>query len=349
MEWLNNLFGGISKGVGGLVGNLFGGNKAPAGTGQSNMLNALGGPNQFMNAGLGGASGVTGQGGTNMMNFLGAPFQKMFGQGQVNPNYGGSGAMNAFLGGPNQFMAGSAGKGNTMNWAPKVGIPTQGVTGTQPEGSGTIQKLLGNMFSGTDMGKMGLGLGINALGQFMAPKVKTPNIMDNAAVQGLQNFDASANMNKQLDPAMLDALNRSIDINQQGEQKKLRDIYKNARPGSDYTTDSAYQSDWADMQRSQTLDRSDAIAQASFQNKGYNLQASQQELAAKQELAMLSVADIMNQTGMSAQEAQQFKQSFSNIGNMFMQKGMYPNDNQYGGVMNMFMPYLMSSLMGGGY
>ena len=156
------------------------------------------------------------------------------------------------------------------------------------------------------------GLGIMGAGNFIGGSPKLPSF-NTPEVEAYKNFHAGG-----ISPEAEASINRTVDINQDQQMKNLRDTYKNVRPGTDYTTDSAYQMDLANLQRKQTLDRSDAIANASL---GF----SQQEMQKASELAQLSIGEIMLRTGMEAEEASQIKQMFGNVGSMFMTKGLFPD------------------------
>lgn len=179
--------------------------------------------------------------------------------------------------------------------------------------TGGIGKSILDMF-GSDTGKIGAGLVSNLAGQAFAPKVNAPDISSLESVQNFRNYD-----NASLPSGVEDSINRSVDVQHQDEMKRLQDVYKNARPGTDYSTDSAYQRDLANLERRQTLNRADAQSNAL-------LQFNQQELGHLQELAQTDIYNIMIKLGMDAQEAEQFKQSFSNVGSMFLQSGLGLNN-----------------------
>lgn len=189
----------------------------------------------------------------------------------------------------------------------------------QAAGAGWMDK----MFKGTNPQQMALGMGVNALGQFMAPKTKSPNFNESPNVQALSQFQYD-----KLPGNAEAAINRNLDIQFEDQMKNLRNVYKNVRPGTDYTTDSAYQRDLANLQRNQTLNRADALA-------GPQLQYAQADQQRLMELANTDIAQIMMETGMSSQEAEQFKQSFSNIGTSLIDKGM-GKDDQWSELLKMF-------------
>jgi len=158
-------------------------------------------------------------------------------------------------------------------------------------------------------GKVAGGVGMMGLGNLFAPKVEAPNF-NTQAMQNYQNYNTGS-----LPPNVEAMINRTSQINEDQQLKQLQDVYRNARPGTDYTTDSAYQRDLANLNRSQTMNRADAQAQALM---GFN----QQELSRASELAQLSIAEIMYKTGMDAQEAQSIKEMFGNVGGMMVSSGL---------------------------
>lgn len=158
-------------------------------------------------------------------------------------------------------------------------------------------------------GKVLGGAGVMGLGQMFGGSPKHADF-NTQAMQNYQNYNTG-----KLPSNVEDMINRTSQINEDQATKQLRDVYKNARPGTDYTTDSAYQRDLANLQRTQTLNRSDAQAQALM---GF----SQQELSRAQDLAQKSIEEIMFNTGMDAQEAQSIKEMFGNVGGAMISSGL---------------------------
>lgn len=169
------------------------------------------------------------------------------------------------------------------------------------------------------------GLGIMGLGQLLSPKVQAPDFGNMQSVQNLQNWNSSAS--HPLDPNVAKSIQDSANIQNEQQLRNLRDTYKNARPGTDYTTDSAYQRDLANLNHQMSQNTSDAMANA-------QLSSNQQNLGNMTNLAGLDVGKAMTQYGQQAAQKQNFNQGFGNIGSMFLQKGLgMPN---YGGMMDMF-------------
>jgi hypothetical protein len=192
---------------------------------------------------------------------------------------------------------------------------------SQPERAG----LLDSIFPGGKSSGMA-GLASMAAGQLFAPKTpKVPNFTDLSSVKALQSFQPT-NF-KPMDPNLESSINRGLDIEHGRQLKQLQDVYRNARPGTDYTTDSAYQRDLNNLNSSQALNRSDSMAKANVQWMQTQLQASQQEMSKLSEIAQTDIAGIMAQLGMSAQEAENFKKMFSDVGTMFLNKGINKNQS----------------------
>jgi len=227
-------------------------------------------------------------------------------------------------GGPQPF--------NAFSQSPRNSI--QGVSsingGTMPA-KPKKTNFLDTIFSGGKENGL-LGMGLNLIGEFAGPKVgKVPDMSSIPSVQAMKNFNVRET--QPLSPDVEGSINRSVDIEHAAQTKRLRDIYKNARPGTDYTTDSAYQRDLANLERSQTLNRSDAMANASMENMRIQLGANEQEMAKLSELAQLDIGTIMANLGMDAEEANSFKEMFSNLGQPFLQKGL---GLDYGSVLKQF-------------
>lgn len=168
------------------------------------------------------------------------------------------------------------------------------------------------------------GLGIMGLGQALTPQVKSPNFSGLQNVQNLSNFNSSPHS---LDPAIQQSIQGSLNIQNEQQLRNLRDTYKNARPGTDYTTDSAYQRDLANLNRNMSMTGSDAFANAT-------LQSNQQQLGNLTNLAGLDAQKAMTEYGQKSQQAQNFSQGFGNVGSMFLQKGLGIPD--YGGLASLF-------------
>jgi len=151
------------------------------------------------------------------------------------------------------------------------------------------------------------GIAAPLIGNMFAPKVKTPEIKATPNVQALQNFRPGNSVS----PEYQTMLNNNIDRLRNKRIQDLQATYRSARPGTDYLTDTNYQRDLAEIERSVQTQLSDDLASAEGT-------FSAQEQNRLSELAQLDVAQLMMQYGLDAEEANNFKQMFSNVGNMFL-------------------------------
>ena len=198
--------------------------------------------------------------------------------------------------------------------------------GGQQGGGGLLQGLMG-LFSphgqstaadgsksgGYNPGLMGLGAGAMGLGQLMNKPTKMPDFNQNSQVQQLNNWQNQAN--HPMDPNVQKAMQNTLDIQNEQQLRNLRDVYKNLRPGTDYTTDSNYQRDLGNLNRGIATNNADAMA-------GQQFNSNQQQLGNLTNMAQLGVGQQMGQAGLDAQRRQQQNEMFGNIGSMFLQQGM---------------------------
>lgn len=192
-------------------------------------------------------------------------------------------------------------------------------------GGGKQQMSPGNGSMGAfGMGNMPLGLGLMAGSQLFGGKTKAPDL-NTPDVQALRNFSSSPPV---LPQSMQDEINASLGINEEQQLRNLRDVYKNARPGTDYTTDSAYQRDLSNMQRGLASNRANAMMQPT-------LQYQQPQLQNLSNIAGNSINQQVMQAAMRAQQQSQTKNLLSGLGGMFVNKAMYPQ-GMFGGAMSPF-------------
>jgi len=219
-----------------------------------------------------------------------------------------------FGGGGGQDGTSIGGGNSTYNpgFAP-VGMPSKGTSGNYG-GQNPLMSMFG--------GPQGLlGLGISGLGNLLSPKVQAPNL-NTPQMQQYQQFTQNP---PQLPQGMQEQINNSLAINEEEQLRNLRNVYKNLRPGTDYTTDSTYQRDLANLQRNMASNRSNAMMGPTLQY----LQPQGQHLGNQ---AQMSLYEPMMQGGIDAQKADQQNQLFGDIGSMFMKKGL----GMGGGLFDMF-------------
>ena len=183
------------------------------------------------------------------------------------------------IGGPNQFMPKQSGGSSGFLDSLFPGGKAQGI-------AGMAAPLIGNMF---------------------APKTQLPDISQSQNVKALQAFRPGQSVS----PEYQEMLQRNTGRLRDERLKQLQRVYKTARPGTDYTTDTNYQRDLAEIERGVQEQLGDSLASAEGQ-------FSQQEQSRLESLAQMDVYSIMAQTGLDAQEANDFKQMFSNAGNIFL-------------------------------
>jgi hypothetical protein len=235
------------------------------------------------------------QGLGNLAGGAGKSIGSLFGGG------GGSGASNMMsaLGGTNQFMGGGGNK--SQSYSPMTSMAQGG------QGGGFLNSIFKNPAAGVG------GLGVMGLGQLMNKPTKMPDFGSNPAVQQLQGWSSQAN--HPMDPNVQAAMQHTLDIQNEQQLRNLRDVYKNLRPGTDYTTDSAYQRDLANLNRSIAQNNADAMA-------GQQFNSNQQQLGNLTNMAQLQVGQQMGQAGIDAQRQQQQNEMFGNIGSMLLQQGI---------------------------
>lgn len=152
------------------------------------------------------------------------------------------------------------------------------------------------------------GLAAPLLGDMLAPKSpEIPNFGSLDSVKALQGFKPGNSVS----PEYQQMLQRNTQQLRDTKVRELQALYHNARPGTDYLTDTNYQRDLAKLDQDIQMNMSDNLAKAEGT-------FSAQEQDRLSELAQMDIYSIMAQTGLDAQEASDFKEMFSNIGNTFL-------------------------------
>ncbi len=154
------------------------------------------------------------------------------------------------------------------------------------------------------------GIAAPVIGNMFAPKSpKIPDINSLGSVQAMQSFKPGNSISPEY-KTMLDNNNNRL------RDQRVRDLqatYRSARPGTDYLTDTNYQRDLAEIERQVQSQSADDLAKA----EGTFSSQEQEKLS---QIAQMDIYSIMMQTGLDAQEANDFKQMFSNVGNMLLTK-----------------------------
>ena len=179
-----------------------------------------------------------------------------------------------------------------------------------PATSGVGGNIGGNFMQSLFPGGTGQGVaGIAAplIGNMFAPKVKTPDISNLSSVNAMRNFRPGNSVS----PEYQTMIQNNVKQLRDQRKREIDAVYHSTRPGTDYTTDTNYQRDIANLDQSTQDNLTDELAKAEGTFSGQE----QDRLA---QIAQNDIAQIMLQTGLDAQEANDFKQMFSNVGNMFL-------------------------------
>lgn len=185
---------------------------------------------------------------------------------------------------------------------------------TQPMGMGGGGNPMGGIAGLFNQHPIASGLGLMGAGQLFGGHTKAPNF-NTPDVQNLRNFSSNP---PALPQNMQDEINKSLGINEEEQLRNLRNVYKNARPGTDYTTDSAYQRDASNLQRTLASNRANAMIDPTLKY----LEPQQQNLT---NLADASINEQVLQQAMKAQKQQSIKDLFGQTGGLFVQKGLWPD------------------------
>jgi len=301
MNWLSNLFKGIGA--------------AAQGAGKS-----IGGAFQSVAQPISGAVGAGTKLGQNLMGqfnptqLLGAASKIGAPKPATSPIQGSQG------GGTNMFsmpLIGALGQSNPASSMP-VGLGTGVSGGDMDETTDKKKKNIWEQFfpGGTTQGIAGLAAPL--LGDMFSPKSpQIPDMSSLSSVQAMQNFRPGNSVS----PEYQDMIQRNVQQLREQKVRELQALYHSARPGTDYLTDTNYQRDLALLDQGIQDNLADELtrAEATF---------SSQEQERLSQLAQMDIYSIMAQTGLEAQEAQQFKEMFSNIGNTFLTQATR-NPNQY--------------------
>lgn len=204
-------------------------------------------------------------------------------------------------------MFSGMGKGGGSNSGMAQSANTNLGTGQTQGGGSLLNSIFKNPMQGIG------GLGVMGLGQLMNKPTKMPDFSQNPQVQQLNNWNSQAS--HPMDPNVQQAMQDTLNIQNEQQRRQLRDTYKNLRPGTDYTTDSNYQRDAANLERGISSQNADAMA-------GQQFNSNAQQLGNLTNMAQLGVGQQMGQANLNAQRQQQQNQMFGNIGSMLLQSGI---------------------------
>ena len=314
MGFLSNIFKSLAPVAGSAIGSIFGG---PVGGALGNFLGgSLSGGLSPGDSGYGQLSGSQ-LGFQNLLNGI-----------------GGGGGIGGFLG--NLFGGGSGGSGGSGG------------------GGGFLSNLFGNLRQGVGSSLKSLSspqtlLGSGFLtGSLMKGLPKVPPLPDSvnqlkSQVQAggsplgqLAQGKLTQQLGQEYNPLQqpeIDAALRELERNQVIEEDKVRDLYRNLRPGTDPSTDSTFQKDLntvgdqfsrakADTLATRTRDTKAIFDQQQSQAIQQSLGASDSQMQQLASLAQLDVNQIMTQLGLDLQQAMYFKQTFGNLGGQLLLTGL---------------------------
>lgn len=273
----------------------------------------------------------------------------------------GSGILNLFGGGNNQTswskqtpqytpFSGmtSSGPGYAVN-STQTSSGGNGFLGGLESGIGSVLNMFGNPKSLLGAGALGLGLlkgnpKVPALPQSveqlrgMAQSGGTPL---GQQAQGNLSNTLSQKFNPLTDPE-IEAATRNNELQKNEAIKRLQGVYGSLRPGTDYTTDSNYKMDLQNTENSFAQQGSDIVANRSRSamdafntNQRYAAQqalgASDTQMAQLGAIAQLDINQIMTKLNMDYNSAQQFKQTFLNLGGQLLLSGFGAQPNPFSG------------------
>jgi len=184
-------------------------------------------------------------------------------------------------------------------------------SGVTPTSTNWWQDLLG----GKNWGTTALGLGIGGLGQLMNKQPQIPNFNELGGVQGFKNMLSQGPTAVQITPETRLRLEEQVNDQYDQALKELNARYKNLRPGADYASDSDYKGDLDRLNEA----KADAIKGMvdEYQNRVYS-----DQLQGAQYFADMDQYQLMAQTGLDQQQAQEFQNWLRSLGGAFMQSGL---------------------------
>lgn len=152
------------------------------------------------------------------------------------------------------------------------------------------------------------GLAIPALGNMFSPKKPSvPDFNTLPNVQAFQNFKPGQSVSPEYQQMVQNNVGRLRDKRVQD----LQQVYRSARPGTDYLSDTNYQRDLAEIERRVQEQMTDDLSRAEG-----TFSAQEQERLSQ--LANQDILQIMMQTGLEADEANDFKEMFGNAGRVLL-------------------------------
>jgi len=222
-------------------------------------------------------------------------------------------------------------------------------------GSGGERAEGGGGFGLGQLAQVGAGLGLAgapALGGFGPQTPEVPNFRDIPSIQQLTQTAGEAQTPlgaaartalggrlKQEFGGANEAITAQINRTFDQQRQQLESQFKQFRPNADIATDSGLRRAVFDLEnrRAESLGQAEQTEFTRFQEQqrqdiGAALGVDQGTLQTLGSLAQLDILQIQTQLGLDAQEATNFKQSFGEIGGLFVQSGL--GLNSFGGTTN---------------
>ena len=254
----------------------------------------------------------------------------------------GSGLLNMFGGGGNaKLYPGQSGYGQLSQQQLSQQNQFNGIGGLGSTQGGS-KGFMSQIFNPQTL----LGAGLTGIGLMKKPpKMPQSNAFQNYQSQVNQggtplNQQAqgviSGNLSKQFDPLTdpeIQAATRNTELQKNEAIKRLQGVYGSLRPGTDYTTDSNYKMDLANVERDFAQQGSDIVANRSrAAQDAFNtnqrgavqqaLGANEQQMNQLAQIAQLDIVQIMSQLNLDAQQAQSFKDTFLSLGTDLLYQGL---------------------------
>lgn len=204
------------------------------------------------------------------------------------------------------------------------GAAAGGATGGTA-GAGASQAASSNPL---DMFKAALpGLAVSQLGNILSPPPKAPDLGQLPSLQQLRGMAGqpisdiakqatgvlSQRLSSNLPQEVTDSINRQFNV----ERQNMISQFKQFRPDADVATDSRFRQAMEDLDSRQ----SEAVANAQLNYRSQQAQdistalgIDSQTLSVLTQLANADIQTVMTQLGLSAQEAQSFRQAFGQLG-----------------------------------
>ena len=198
-----------------------------------------------------------------------------------------------------------------------------GANQAMPGGTGatTSQNPLGDLLGfGGEAGTKNLpqtllGAGISGIGQLMKPQQQFPSLGGAGGTQSFKNLLSAGPKGVQVSDELKSQLDDEIQGKYDQLTQRIQQKYKQLRPGSDYLNDSQYQEEIKELEADQQDEMKNAVA--NYQESQY-----QTQLQGAQYFSQMDTYELMGQTGLDVQSAQEFQDWLRTIGGGLFQSGL---------------------------